>query len=72
VSTAKPICSRKTQKIMDQKTLDLVWNFIEALRQGQQVVAKKVIQISDAVKNSVDKIKKEESDNNAAFDAKVM
>ena len=44
------------KKIMDQKTIDLVLKSIESLGNGQKVHAKKVIEFSDAFKNTIEKI----------------
>ena len=46
---------------MDQKTLDLVLNSIESLRKGHKVLASKVIELSDRFKNTIEKIRKDES-----------
>ena len=56
---------------MDKKTLDFVLGAIESLKTGQKVIAKQVITLTDAVKNSIDKLKREKIDDNAALDDKL-
>ena len=56
---------------MDNKTLDFVLGAIESLKNDQKMIARKVITLTDAVKNSIDKRKREKIDENAALDVKL-
>ena len=47
---------------MDKKTLDFVLGAIESLKNDQKIIARKVISLTNAVKNSIDKIKRETID----------
>ena len=42
---------------MDQKTIDFVLKSIESLGNGKKVLAKKVIEFSDAFKNTIEMIR---------------
>jgi len=51
--------------------MDFVLKSIESLRNGQKVLAKKVIEWSDAFKNTIEKIRIEESNKKEAFETKL-
>ena len=46
---------------MDNKTLDFFLGAIKSLKNDQKMITRKVITLTDAVKNSIDKIKKGEN-----------
>ena len=56
---------------MDQKTLDFILAAIESLRNDQKTIARKVITLSDAVKNSFAKMKREKIEENTALEDKL-
>ena len=56
---------------MDNKTLDFFLGAIKSLKNDQKMITRKVITLTDAVKNSIDKIKREKIDENAALDVKL-
>jgi hypothetical protein len=57
---------------MDQKTMDFVLNAIESLRSDQKTIAKKLITLSEAFKNSLNKMKKEKAEENTAMENKLQ
>ena len=56
---------------MDHKTLDFIFAAIESLRNDQKTIARKVITLSDAVKNSFAKMKREKIEENTALEDKL-
>ena len=56
---------------MDQKKIDFVLKSIESLGNGRKVLAKKVIEFSDAFKNTIGKIRNEASNKEEAFETKM-
>ena len=56
---------------MDQKTAEFVLRSIEALRKDQKVIIKKVMEFSDAFKISIEKIKKEKTDESETYQTRM-
>ena len=52
---------------MDEKTIKFVLNSIESLRKDQKILANKLIQLNDAFKNSMEKVKKKRIEDDAAY-----